>query len=185
MPLHYVLTDALVALIAGWGAWKMWRTNRAMAALGFALFALAGVIGTVRITSGLVEPLAALHKGVSQLGGIAGLTLLLAQILRDKGWRFPIGAGLCVAGAMAVSAVALPAIGAVLFVLMLIAAIALSLKPRNSSAALGFVVMLLNITLVRQSDHLAADLSWHIYHLLVSTWLYCVARGFLKAPRAA
>ena len=67
----------------------------------------------------------------------------------------------------------------------LVAAIALCLQSRNQLAAAGFVVMLLNVTFVRQSGYLGADLSWHIYHLFVATWLLCVARGFLKAPRTA
>lgn len=184
MPLHYALTDALVALIAGWGALMLWRTSRPLAALGLALFGLAGVIGTIRITSGLIEPLAMLHKSVSQLGGIAGLTLLLAQILRDKGLRLGTGVVLGVAIALALVAT-LPALGAALFVLMLVAAIALCLQSRNHLGTAGFVVMLLNVTLVRQSGYLGADLSWHLYHLLVVAWLLCVTYGFAKAARAA
>jgi hypothetical protein len=185
MPLHYALTDALVALIAGWGALMMWRTGRPLAALGLALFGLAGATGTIRITSGLIEPLAMLHKSVSQLGGITGLALLLAQILSDKGLQLRTGVVLGVAIALAALAATLPALGAALFVLMLVAAIALCLQSRNQLAAAGFVVMLLNVTFVRQSGYLGADLSWHIYHLFVATWLLCVARGFLKAPRTA
>lgn len=185
MPLHYALTDALVALIAGWGALMLWRTSRPLAALGLALFGLAGAIGTIRITSGLIEPLAMLHKGVSQLGGIAGLALLLAQILRDKGLRLGTGVVLGVAVALAALVATLPALGAALFVLLLVAAIALCLQSRNHLSAAGFVVMLLNVTLVRQSDYLGADLSWHLYHLFVATWLLCVSYGFAKAPRAA
>jgi hypothetical protein len=185
MPLHYALTDALVALIAGWGALMMWRTGRPLAALGLSLFGLAGMIGTIRITSGLIEPLAMLHKAVSQLGGIAGLALLLGHLLRSNGLRLGIGVVLGAAGVLVALAVALPAIGAVVFVLMLVAAIALCLRSRNYLGAAGFAVMLLNIALARQSDYLDADLSWHVYHLLVATWLLCVTYGFAKAPRTA
>ena len=184
MPLHFALTDALVALIAGWGALMMWRTGRPLAALGLSLFGLAGMIGTIRITSGLIEPLAMLHKGVSQLGGLAGLALLLGYLLRGKGIRLGTGVVLGAATALVALAAALPAIGAVLFVLMLIAAIALCLQSRNHLGAAGFAVMLLNVSLVRQSGFMGADLSWHLYHLLVATWLLCVAYGFAKAPCA-
>jgi hypothetical protein len=125
-----------------------------------------------------------LHKGVSQLGGLAGLALLLGQLLRGKGIRLGTGVVLGAATALVALAAALPAIGAVLFVLMLIAAIALCLQSRNHLGAAGFAVMLLNVTLVRQSGFMGADLSWHLYHLLVATWLLCVAYGFAKAPRA-
>jgi hypothetical protein len=107
------------------------------------------------------------------------------QILRDKGLRLGTGVVVGVAIARAALAAALPALGAVVFVLMLVAAIALCLQTRNHLGAGGFAVMLLNVTLVRQSGYMGADLSWHLYHLFVATWLLCVARGFLKAPRAA
>ncbi len=175
MPIHYALTDALVALVATWGAWRLVRTRKTIAAFGLALFGLAGAIGTVRITSGLVEPLAVVHKMASQLGGLAGLTLLLCQILQDTGWR--VGKRVSFSAAILVAALGaiFPMAGAVLFGVMLAAALAFFLKIRSPIAAIGFALMLINMVFVRKSTHLGPDVSWHLYHVLVAAWLGCVA----------
>ena len=175
MPIHYALTDALVALVAIWGAWRLVRTHKTIAASGLALFGLAGVIGTIRITSGLVEPLAAVHKMASQLGGLAGLSLLLCQILHDTGWR--VGKRVSFSAALLVAAVGaiFPMAGAVLFGVMLVTALAFFLKVRSPIAAIGFALMLINMVFVRQSALLGPDVSWHLYHILVSAWLGSVA----------
>ncbi len=175
MPIHYALTDALVALVAIWGAWRLVRTHKTIAAFGLALFGLAGVIGTIRITGGLIEPLAAVHKMASQLGGLAGLSLLLCQILHDTGWR--VGKRVSFSAAVLVAAVGaiFPMAGAVLFGVMLVVALAFFLKVRSPTAAIGFALMLINIVFVRQSAFLGPDASWHLYHVLVAAWLGCVA----------
>ena len=175
MPIHYALTDALVALVAIWGAWRLVRTHKTIAAFGLALFGLAGVIGTIRITSGLVEPLAAVHKMASQLGGVAGLTLLLCQILQDTGWRVGKRVSFSAAIIFAALGAAFPMAGAVLFGLMLVAALAFFLKVRSLLGAIGFTLMLINMIFVRQSALLGPDVSWHLYHVLVAAWLGCVA----------
>jgi len=183
MPLHYALTDALVALIAGWGVLLMQRSGRSLAAVGLALFSIAGAIGTVRITSGLIEPLANFHKAASQLGGIAGLSLLIAQLLHDLGVRQKAVMSMGLAAAVAAFAAALPSLGPTLFVMMLIGAVGLCLWSRNPIGASGFGLMLLNVTLLRRSDSLGPDWGWHIYHIVVASWLFCVTIGFLKSPR--
>jgi len=84
MPLHYALTDGLVFVAAAWGAWHLIRAGKPIGALGVALFALAAAIGTVRVTSGLIEPLAGAHRFASQFGGLLGLLLLLWQIFETS-----------------------------------------------------------------------------------------------------
>ena len=177
MPLHYALTDALVALVAARGAWRMLQSHQPVAALGFALFALAGLIGTVRITSGQIEQMAMLHKMASQVGGLAGLVLLLSQIVRKQLWSHtPTASMLAAVVALAIATIA-PAIGAALFVVMLLVAIALLLKGRAHAGAAGFALMLVNVTLVRQSVLLGPDISWHGYHVIVAIWLFCAANS--------
>lgn len=175
MPIHYALTDAQVALVAIWGGWRLMRTHKTIAAFGFALFGLAGAIGTIRITSGLVEPLAAVHKMASQLGGLAGLSLLLCQILQDTGWRVGKRVSFSAALLCAALGATTPLTGAILFVVMLVAALAFFLKVRSPIAAIGFALMLINMVFVRQSTLLGPDVSWHLYHVLVAAWLGSVA----------
>ena len=176
MPLHYALTDGLVFVAAAWGAWQLMRAGKPVGALGVALFGLAAAIGTVRVTSGLIEPLAVPHRFASQSGGLLGLLLLLWQIFKTTVGpvRFFYGAAICVSAV--VLAMTLPAAGAPIYVLALIAGIALFGLDRlggrpNIGAALGFGVMLPNVLFLRQSQFLGPDLSWHLFHIFIALWL--------------
>lgn len=175
MPLHFAITDALVALIGAWGTWRMLREREPVAGLGFALFALAGFIGTMRITSGQIDQLAMVHKIASQLGGIAGLVLLLSTIVRKQLWRHSTMVSVLAALAAFAIAALVPAIGAGLFVAMLLVATALLFRVRAYAGAAGFALMLINLALVRQSVLLGPDISWHAYHVIVAIWLFCTA----------
>ena len=181
MPLHYALTDALVMLVAAWGVWRMVQSRQPIAALGIALFGMAGAIGTVRITAGLDEQLAGIHKMTSQLGGVAGTALLLSQILRHQNHAHSTAVSLFAAlAAMAVAAL-FPAAGAALFIAMLVGAIALLLRARAYLGAAVFTLMLINVLLIRQSARLGPDVSWHAYHVIVAIWLACTA-AYLAKP---
>jgi hypothetical protein len=176
MPLHYALTDGMVFVAAAWGAWQLMRAGKPVGALGVALFGLAAAIGTVRVTSGLIEPLAVPHRFASQIGGLLGLLLLLWQIFKTTVGpvRSVYGAAICVSAV--VLAITLPAARAPIYILALIAGIALfgldrlSGKP-NLGAALGFGVMLPNVLFLRQSQFLGPDLSWHLFHIVIALWL--------------
>jgi hypothetical protein len=183
MPWHYAITDALVALMGGFAAWTLVRASRPLAALGMGLFGLAGLIGTVRITSGLIEPLAALHVTASQLGGVAGLTLLVLDMPLPRR-HLHSGLRLLLAAAAAGVAVLSPMAGAAVFVALLCAAILMCLKARTMAVAAAHLLMLLNITLVRRSADLGPDLSWHLYHLIVAIWLGAMLAAEAPVRRA-
>ena len=176
MPLHYALTDGLVFIAAAWGAWHLLKAGKPVGALGVALFGLAAAIGTVRVTSGLIEPLAVSHRFASQIGGLLGLLLLLWQIFKTTVGpvRSVYGGAICVSAV--VLAMTLPAAGAPIYVLALIAGIALFGLDRlggrpNIGAALGFGVMLPNVLFLRQSQFLGPDISWHLFHIFIALWL--------------
>ncbi len=184
MPLHYALTDGLVAIVAILCGLALARAKHSAAALGIGLFGLAGLIGTVRITTGLIEPLAMLHKGTSQLGGVAGLVLLLSGTLRARGFSHGFGLSLAMAVLAVMFTVIAPFGGMILFVIMLVIGLGLSVSARHYLGAAGYLLMLLNIALVRQSSYFGKDLSWHIYHLCVAAWLFCAAQSVLRQRQA-
>lgn len=176
MPLHYVITDALVALVAAWGVWHMLQSQKPGAALGLALFGLAGAIGTVRILSGLVEALAVTHKTVSQLGGIAGASLILSEIVRERLWPHRLIISMLAAAVSAGLAVIVPPLGAALFLALLVTSAILLIRAGKDHkpslfGALGFGLMIINVLLFRQSPILGPDMSWHVYHVIVALWL--------------
>ncbi|MEY2882624.1 MAG: hypothetical protein RL490_348 [Pseudomonadota bacterium] len=179
MPLHYALTDGLVALVGLLGAIWLWRRGLALSAAGVALFGLAGAIGVVRITSGAIEALAGVHRFASQVGGLAGLWLITADIARSHGRR--LASPLIIIAAITALAVLVPASLPPLFILGLLAGVALlwfgnGTQQRAPLAALGFALMLPNVLFVRPAPLLTPDLRWHVYHLLVALWLMLIVR---------
>ena len=188
MPLHYALTDALIVGVAVWGAWRFIRADKPVAALGVALFGLAAAIGTVRVTSGLILPLAVPHRFASQIGGLLGLLLILWQIFEttiERPKLIPSVATCVVAVGLAIF---VPVAGAPIYVLALVCGIALfgcnlrGGRP-NIGAALGFGLMLPNVLFLRQSSFLGPDLSWHVFHTLSALWL--VLTVFALTPKQA
>lgn len=176
MPVHYALTDGLVFVIAAWGVWRFLKSGKPAGALGVALFGLAAAIGTVRVTSGLIEPLAAPHRFASQIGGLLGVLLILWQIFEATIGRakpLPSVAAVVFAAGLAVL---IPGLGAPIYMLALVSGIALfglnrlGGKP-NIGAALGFGLMLPNVLFLRQSSFLGPDLSWHLFHIFIAVWL--------------
>ncbi|OYU16185.1 MAG: hypothetical protein CFE37_02240 [Alphaproteobacteria bacterium PA4] len=179
MPLHYALTDGLVALVGLLGALWLWRRGLSLGAAGVALFGLAGAIGVTRITSGAIDSLAGIHRFASQVGGLAGLWLITAEIARGHGWR--LASPLIIIAAITALAVLVPASLPPLFILGLLAGCALlwfgdGPQQRAPFAALGFALMLPNVLFVRQAPLLTPDLRWHVYHLLVALWLLLIVR---------
>jgi hypothetical protein len=184
VPLHYALSDGLVGVLGMWGLWTLARRGQVLTGLGLGLFGLAGLIGLVRITSGLIEPLALLHKSVSQLGGLAGLVLILSGLIRHFGVRLPVPIVLSFAATAMVIAYRMPVMGQGLFVALLLIGIGfLALAPGSIGlriqSAITFGLMLPNVVLLRNAPALNPDLRWHVYHLVVALWLvllpFCLA----------
>jgi len=194
MPLHYALSDGLVGVVGLWGLWTLARRGQLLAGLGLGLFGLAGLIGLVRITSGLIEPMAVVHKTVSQLGGLAGLALILSGLVRHLGLKGPTLGVLAVATVAVVIAVQMPAAGQVLFAAGLLSGIViLAVAPARTmtlpvQSALAFGLMLPNVLLLRSAPALNPDLRWHAYHLIVALWLvllpFCLSERVKAAPKA-
>lgn len=194
MPLHYALSDGLVGVLGMWGLWTLARRGQLLVGLGLGFFGLAGLIGLVRITSGLIEPMALLHKTVSQLGGLIGLILILSGLVRHIGVKVQALVILVVAAVALVVAVRMPAIGQGLFAAGLVAGIiVLAVAPGSTTlrlqSALAFAVMLPNVLLLRNAPALNPDLRWHAYHLIVALWLvllpFCLSERAKAAPEAA
>jgi hypothetical protein len=182
MPLHYALTDGLVALVAAWGVWRLIRAGQPLAALGLAMFGIAGAIGVTRITSGADESLGPAHRFASQIGGLFGLWLIVSQLWANRGLHATPILRLGLAAAIAGLAVRLPMIGAFGFVAGLLLGTLLlwqgkGVGRRDVASALGFGLMLPNVVLIRQSPLLGADIGWHLYHIIVAVWLALTVRA--------
>lgn len=194
MPLHYALSDGLVGVLGIWGLWTLARRGQLLVGLGLGLFGLAGLIGVVRITSGLIEPMAILHKSVSQLGGLAGLVLILSGLVRHLGLKVAPLAALAAAAIALGIAILMPVVGQTIFAAGLLAGIVVLAGAPGPmglrvQSALAFGLMLPNVLLLRSAPALNPDLRWHAYHLIVALWLvllpFCLAERAKATPEPA
>ena len=184
-PAHYAVSEALVALVSAWTSAVLVRRGRSLAAAGAALFGVAAAIGTVRFSTGLVEPLAQVHRLASQTGGLVGFLLLLLALASAAGLSVrPWIAALTVALLVGVAA-GLPPTGPVIAVAALVAGAGLLAaapgRPAERLAApLAYGLMLPDVLIVRNAAWLDPAVRWHAYHAVIALWLallpFCMTR---------
>ena len=193
MPAHYALSEAVLTFSAAWAVRQLWAHRAPYAAMGAALLATAALIGTIRFGLGLQDSLSALHRAVSQLGGLSALTLITAQLVSARIWpRQPRAdravACLGLAAALALALLWRPALMPLLLLLALIipALIGLRAYPRLRDrwlAMAGASLFLINALFIRRSALLDPDLSWHLSHLVMAAWIAGLAVS-LRRPAA-
>jgi len=172
-PLHYALSEALVAAAAALGISSLIPRNR-LGAAGLLPFGLAGLIGAVQIAAGLTGFVATFHQFLSRSGAVFGLICLIDALMPQRDWRYPV-AGLLAAGLVA----ALPVAGMPLFVLLMLGGVTLVYRraPDGSAvmAAAGFGLLVIAQVVAASLRPAHPDLAWHAFHVLVAAWLLIAA----------
>lgn len=186
---HYALSEALIVIAALWGGWRLARSGALFGVLGVAIFGAAAAVGSLRFGTGRIEELAALHQGVSQIGGATAMALVASQ-LAMVGWAGRASSAKLVAivlsTATLVACIASPDLATPLFIVWLVAAIAFAVTlprhdlPRRLLGGAVVAVFLINLQLVRRSPALGPDLSWHLFHILIAVWIVGVAWIILR-----
>ncbi|OYY71798.1 hypothetical protein [Sphingomonas sp. 28-63-12] len=178
LPLHYALTEAIVAAAGVIGIGQLMAISRS-AALGLAPFALAGLIGAIQIAGGLTGPIVMVHAFLSRAGAVFGLGCLVAVLAHR---RAPQPAAIGAAAAAAV--IAFPAAGVAIFVVLILGGAVLTFRAaphRRVMAAVGFALLLpaQQLTAALRPAHPA--MAWHLFHVLVALWLVGIAAIFQRA----
>ncbi|MEN9717267.1 MAG: hypothetical protein RIQ99_145 [Pseudomonadota bacterium] len=172
-PLHYALSEAVVAAAAALGITRLIPQNR-LGALGLLPFGLAGLIGTIQIAADLTGSIAGFHQFLSRSGTVFGLICLIGAVLPRRDWR-PVGIGLA-AGALIT---ALPVAGMPLFgVLMLSGTICVyrtAPKATALAAGAGFALLAAAQVIAASLRPTHPALAWHLFHIMVAAWLLIVA----------
>ncbi|GGX73603.1 hypothetical protein GCM10011309_24600 [Litorimonas cladophorae] len=190
MPAHYAISEAFITLAALYCGWKLFTSGYKFAAIGTLLFGAAAAIGIYRFPSGKVEELAHIHAIAGQLGGLAGIGLIASEFLRlalpqtQRKLATPIALGLLLT-CLIIAGVS-PAHGVPFFLAWSVIAMgaAFALPSLTISRRIIYALiaggMLLNVILFRQSPHLSAAVSWHVFHTLVAIWLVAIFFLFKK-----
>lgn len=191
MPPHYALSELVLVIAAGGCAWQFWRQRLFFAALGAVLLSLVALIGSLRFGLGLHAELGAAHKALSQLGGLAALTLLACDLARttlSTGLQTPgrTFTGLGVAAVVLTALIWPPAAMPLILLFALILPVLVALRPFarptwHLLAVLGASLFLVNALLIRRSPLLEPALSWHLSHLVMAVWIVSLAVSWRKA----
>jgi hypothetical protein len=177
---HYALSEALIVLVGVWVVLKMTRSGMGFGALGVAIFSVAAGIGVIRFGLDQIEELAPVHQAVSQIGGATAMALVAMQLLMAPakswtGWRLSVAIALVVSTLVS-GMIAREATVPLFTVWLLIAIVASAAWPASGmiqrlSRAGVVAIFLVNLLFVRQSPPLGADVSWHLFHILIAVWL--------------
>ncbi len=187
---HYALSEAVLVVAALWAAIRLFRGGFSLASIGVALFGVAAATGVWRFGMNEIDEWASIHRTLSLTGGVTGIALIVAQMLR---LQFPALSSQMALTGLAIGSVGLgaltllqPGTATPIFLMLLLTGIALTLmlpatSGKSRSLATGwFALFLLNVLLVRRSELLGPSLSWHLYHLLIALWIVGVAWIFLR-----
>ena len=191
---HYALSEAVLVVVALWAAMRLFRGGYMLASVGVLLFGLAAAMGVWRFGTNSIDEWASVHRMLSLTGGVTGLALIVAEMLRVQFLTFQSQHTLTglIVGSIALGLISFtqPGTATPLFLVLLNIGIALAfMLPAASQndrlmATAWFAVFLLNVLLVRRSPLLDAAVSWHLYHLLIALWIVGVAWIFLRPQKS-
>ncbi len=182
---HYFVTEALIVISALFFGLRLVQRQKYLAAMGIALFGLAAAIGVYRFGFGKISELADVHKMAGQIGGLAGMSLIASEFVREKQKRLLV---LFLAFVCLVIAYIKPGLSVPLFLLwslLVIAGTFISVegsKSRKIKWTLGASLMLFAVIFVRRSPFLGPEMAWHAFHSLVTIWIIVIATVFFKKP---
>lgn len=184
MPWHYALSDGAIVLVACWVIY--YRRDMALAPrLAIGALGIAALIGSVRFGFGYHLELTDLHQGASKVAGLAAFSLLVFQLLTaEKSRSDRYGPLMLIATACFPIALLWPKLAAMTVVCLLVVACIVVLKRllagENGSGYLlmAFVVLLLDLLVVRRSPIVSESVAWHLYHVLIAVGLVLLTVGY-------
>ena len=172
LPIHYALSEAAIVAAGGYAVVKAWPVNRWFA-IGVASAALAGLIGAIRIASGMTGSIIILHEFLSLVGAIFGLGCMFGAMLM-RGQMLPPLLGLAAASlAIFVPALTTPLLGA--FILGGAVLAYRGALNRKLLAAGSFAFLLCAALFSAPLRTAYPGLAWHVFHLLVAVGFIMVA----------
>ena len=180
LPIHYALSEAAIVAAGGYAVVKAWPVNRWFA-IGVASAALAGLIGAIRIASGMTGSIIILHEFLSRIGAIFGLGCIFGVMLM-RGQMLPPSLGLAAASlAILVPASTTPLFGA--FILGGAVLAYRGARNRKLLAAGSFAFLVCAALFSAPLRITYPGFGWHVFHMLVALWFVLVATFVSIPPR--
>lgn len=173
-PLHYALSEALIAGAGLYAVQRCWP-KQPWFAIGLAAVALAGLVGAIRILGRMTGPIVDLHALLSRSGSLFGISAMVAVMLW-QGRPLPT-----LGGAVAVTALGalIPDFQPLLFAALLIGGSMLAYRrvaARRWLAAMSFALLFMAAAASMALQPASAAAAWHVFHVLVALWIIMVTR---------
>ena len=172
LPTHYALSEAAIVAAGGYAVVKAWPINRWFA-IGFAAVAVAGLIGAIRIATGMTGSIIILHEFLSRIGAIFGLGCIFGVMLM-RGRMLPPLLGLAAASLVFM----VPALITLLFGTFILGGAVLVYRGalNRRFLAAGSFAFLVCAALFSAPLHIThPGFAWHVFHILVAVWFVMVA----------
>ncbi len=172
LPTHYALSEAAIVAAGGYAIVKAWPVNRWFA-IGLASVAVAGLIGAIRIATGMTGSIIILHEFLSRIGAIFGLGCVIGVMLM-RGQMLPPLLGL----AAALLVFMVPALTTPLFGTFILGGAVLAYRGalNRKFLAAGSFAFLVSAALFSAPLRTSyPGFAWHVFHIFVALWFVLVA----------
>ena len=172
LPIHFALSETAIVAAGGYAVVKAWSVNRWFA-IGLGAVAFAGLIGAIRIATGLTGSIIILHEFLSRIGAIFGLGCIFGVMLM-RGQMLPPLLGLAAASlAIFVPSLTTPLFGAFILGGAVLAYRGALDRKFLAAGSFAFLVCAALFSAPLRITH--PGLAWHVFHLLVAVWFVLVA----------
>tara|TARA_B100000886_G_scaffold311551_1_gene246952 strand:+ start:1589 stop:2191 length:603 start_codon:yes stop_codon:yes gene_type:complete len=187
LPAHYAITELLIVIAAYFSINNLFNGKNYFAAVGVFLIGLTALIGAIRFGIFSFDLIVYLNKILALFSGILALSLISIQIISNNISKKIASITLAISAVTFLSLfiwtqpilkLSILFIWAILSIILTFSLPQKSLMMKLFKAFLMSIILIAFITLSKQlgifTKSLSPSLSFHLYHILIATWVILV-----------
>ena len=187
LPAHYAITELLIVIAAYFSINNLFNGKNYFAAVGVFLIGLTALIGAIRFGIFSFDLIVYLNKILALFSGILALSLISIQIISNNISKKIASITLAISAVTFLSLfiwtqpilkLSILFIWAILSIILTFSLPQKSLMMKLFKAFLMSIILIAFITLSKQlgifTKSLSPSLSFHLYHILIATWVVLV-----------
>ena len=187
LPAHYAITELLIVIAAYFSINNLLNGKNYFAAVGVFLIGLTALIGAIRFGIFSSDLIVYLNKILALFSGILALSLVSIQIISNDISKKIAGISLAISAVTFLSLfiwtqpifkLSILFIWAIFSIILTFSLPQKSLLMRIFKAFLMSIILIAFLTLSKQlgifTKSLSPSLSFHLYHILIATWVILV-----------
>ena len=187
LPAHYAITELLIVIAAYFSINNLLNGKNYFAAVGVFLIGLTALIGAIRFGIFSSDLIVYLNKILALFSGILALSLVSIQIISNDISKKIAGISLAISAVTFLSLfiwtqpifkLSILFIWAIFSIILTFSLPQKSLLMRLFKAFLMSIILIAFLTLSKQlgifTKSLSPSLSFHLYHILIATWVILV-----------